>query len=54
MKAGCEISLSRSGNAPHGDDIVSALASRIDHPSEIVREHVRWALDEQSEKTRTQ
>jgi epoxyqueuosine reductase len=42
------------GNAPHGDDIVSALASRIDHPSDVVREHVRWALDEQSEKARTQ
>ncbi len=41
------------GNAPRSDDIVSALASRMDHPSELVREHVRWALDEQSAKTQT-
>jgi len=39
------------GNAPRSDGIVSALASRMDHPSELVREHVRWALDEQSGKT---
>jgi epoxyqueuosine reductase len=42
------------GNAPHSDDFVSALASRVDHPSEVVREHVRWALGEQSEKAKTQ
>ncbi|HEX3897385.1 MAG TPA: tRNA epoxyqueuosine(34) reductase QueG [Rudaea sp.] len=42
------------GNAPYGDDIVSALASRMDHPSEVVREHVRWALHEQSGKARAQ
>jgi len=42
------------GNAPRSDEIISALASRMHHPSEIVREHVRWALDEQSRKTQTE
>jgi epoxyqueuosine reductase len=42
------------GNAPHSDDIASALTSRLNHPSELVREHVRWALDEQSGKARAQ
>jgi epoxyqueuosine reductase len=33
------------GNGNHGDpDIVAALRSRLDHPSELVREHVYWAL----------
>ncbi|NID15638.1 tRNA epoxyqueuosine(34) reductase QueG [Luteibacter yeojuensis] len=32
------------GNAPHGDEIVAALRARADHPSEMVREHVAWAL----------
>jgi epoxyqueuosine reductase len=25
--------------------IVAALRARLDHPSALVREHVRWALD---------
>jgi epoxyqueuosine reductase len=33
------------GNAPTSDAIVEALNLRRDHPSELVREHVRWALD---------
>lgn len=32
------------GNAPTSDEVVSALRSRESHPSELVREHVRWAL----------
>jgi epoxyqueuosine reductase len=32
------------GNAPSGDAVLSALRSRADHPSGLVREHVDWAL----------
>ena len=32
------------GNAPGSPEVQSALASRSDHPSELVREHVAWAL----------
>ncbi len=32
------------GNAPTNDAIVDALRLRSDHPSELVKEHVRWAL----------
>jgi len=32
------------GNAPCSPGIVAALESRRDHPSELVREHVAWAL----------
>ena len=32
------------GNAPTSDDVIVALASRADDPSELVREHVAWAL----------
>ncbi len=32
------------GNAPTDEATVNALLSRIDHPSALVREHVRWAL----------
>jgi epoxyqueuosine reductase len=32
------------GNAPTSDAVVGALRARADHPSELVREHVRWAL----------
>jgi epoxyqueuosine reductase len=31
------------GNAPSTPEIVGALAARAEHPSELVREHVRWA-----------
>ncbi|HEY1772846.1 MAG TPA: tRNA epoxyqueuosine(34) reductase QueG [Gammaproteobacteria bacterium] len=33
------------GNAPTSDEVVRALRSRESHESELVREHVRWALD---------
>ena len=32
------------GNAPGDANVVAALRSRSDHPSELVREHVQWAL----------
>ncbi len=32
------------GNAPASDEVISALRSRADHPSALVREHVAWAL----------
>ncbi len=34
------------GNAPSSEAVTSALRSRLEHPSELVREHVRWALDQ--------
>jgi epoxyqueuosine reductase len=35
------------GNAPQSMAAAEALRARLDHPSEIVREHVRWALTRQ-------
>lgn len=35
------------GNAPHSQEIISALKQQKDHPSELVREHVIWALKQQ-------
>lgn len=32
------------GNAPTTTAVVDALRARADHPSELVREHVQWAL----------
>jgi epoxyqueuosine reductase len=32
------------GNAPTTPEIIAALQSRVDDTSELVREHVRWAL----------
>ena len=32
------------GNAPTTPAVLTALASRRDHPSALVREHVAWAL----------
>jgi epoxyqueuosine reductase len=32
------------GNAPGSPAVVAALRARADHPSALVREHVRWAL----------
>lgn len=34
------------GNAPTSGPVLSALQSRRQHPSELVREHVAWALDQ--------
>ena len=35
------------GNAPPSALIIDALKSRLDHDSDMVREHVRWALAQQ-------
>ena len=32
------------GNAETSPEVIAALRERMDHPSELVREHVRWAL----------
>ncbi|QCW26880.1 tRNA epoxyqueuosine(34) reductase QueG [Lysobacter enzymogenes] len=32
------------GNAPTTPEAIAALRSRLQHPSELVREHVQWAL----------
>jgi epoxyqueuosine reductase len=36
------------GNAPRSDAARAALAERRDDPDELVREHVRWALERQA------
>jgi epoxyqueuosine reductase len=33
------------GNATKSEEIVAALRARVDHPSELVRKHVAWALE---------
>ena len=35
------------GNAPPSPEVRAALLARASHPSELVREHVAWALDRQ-------
>jgi epoxyqueuosine reductase len=35
------------GNAPHSELIIAALQAQAEHPSELVREHVAWALAQQ-------
>ncbi len=37
------------GNAPASPSIIEALKAKISHHSEMVREHVQWALDQQPE-----
>jgi len=32
------------GNAPTSPEVIDALRTRADHPSELVREHVAWAI----------
>ena len=34
------------GNAPSSPEIIAALRKRAEHPSELVREHVHWALEQ--------
>lgn len=36
------------GNAPKSVEIMAALQARAEHPSELVREHVAWALARQA------
>ncbi|MGM0678221.1 MAG: tRNA epoxyqueuosine(34) reductase QueG, partial [Pseudomonadota bacterium] len=33
------------GNAGPSREVTAALEARAGHPSELVREHVRWALE---------
>lgn len=40
------------GNAAPSMEIMAALQARLHHPSELVREHVVWALAQQHEKSR--
>jgi epoxyqueuosine reductase len=35
------------GNAPPSPATQAALGARLDHPSELVREHMAWALARQ-------
>lgn len=37
------------GNASASPDVIAALRMRADHPSELVREHVAWALAQHGE-----
>ena len=34
------------GNAPNSEDVLTALRNRAEDPSELVREHVLWALEQ--------
>lgn len=34
------------GNAPTSQAVIASLQARADHPSELVREHVAWALEQ--------
>nr|WP_298413573.1 tRNA epoxyqueuosine(34) reductase QueG [uncultured Halomonas sp.] len=40
------------GNAPWSEGVEAALRARLAYPSDLVREHVRWALERQYEKSR--
>lgn len=35
------------GNAPYSNEIAHVLQSRLNHPSELVREHIDWAMKQQ-------
>ncbi|MES1147032.1 MAG: tRNA epoxyqueuosine(34) reductase QueG [Solimonas sp.] len=41
------------GNAPYSDAVITALNNRAQHDSALVREHVQWALAQQSERARS-
>jgi len=34
------------GNAPCSEEVIRTLQAASQHPSELVREHVNWALDQ--------
>ncbi|MFV0477872.1 MAG: tRNA epoxyqueuosine(34) reductase QueG [Parahaliea sp.] len=42
------------GNAPTSGIVVATLRKRINHPSELVREHVGWALAQHNKTTTTE
>lgn len=37
------------GNAPSNPDVIQALQKRLNDPSELVKEHVAWALEQHSQ-----
>ena len=38
------------GNAPFDTQIISILKTQLDHPSEVVKEHITWAIAQQEAK----
>ncbi len=38
------------GNAATSDDIMDALQQRVDYPSDLVQEHVKWAINQHESK----
>ena len=34
------------GNGPYSKEVIKALQAASQHPSDLVREHVNWALDQ--------
>jgi len=38
------------GNSESSQNIIAALTSRQEHPSDMVREHVKWALQEHTRR----
>ena len=40
------------GNGPPTETALAALASRLEHPEELVREHARWAWERLQESRR--
>jgi epoxyqueuosine reductase len=42
------------GNAPTSITTIEALQKRCSHPSELVQEHVQWALQQHSPNTSLQ
>ena len=42
------------GNAPSTPDVIAALQARAHHESELVREHVRWALTQHTGAAKTE
>ena len=40
------------GNAPYSESIVSALKAKLEYPSDLIKEHVLWAIALQIEKAK--
>jgi len=36
------------GNAPYSQNITQSLYNKLTHPSELVKEHILWALSQQN------